>query len=520
MLIVEDDELIGSSLERALQASGYRADWVRDGGSALSLTRSAPADLVLLDLGLPDTEGLDLVRALVTMEPTLPVIMLTARAEEGDMVAGLHAGAVDYVTKPFRLAELLARVHAQLRTAQRRDSDTRTVSVQDLRLDLAARRVWVGGQEVTLRPKEFDLLACLSRAAGEAVTRETLISEVWDEHWFGSTKTLDTHIAARHAPPGLVGPWQPPPGDGDHRYAIYDPAGLRVAGDGPPAADAVVREALTGTVAAGTVGSEVVAAVPLGSGSAVTGAVRVDEPLGESIARTASALAWLSGLALAAVAASAVAGWLLLRRLLRPVTALRAAAERLRGGDFATAVPVTGLPEFDDVGRALTAGGRRIGELVERERGFSADASHQLRTPLAAVIVAMETELLSPRPDREAVLREGLQALTRMQAIVVDLLDLARDRPRGDVAVSPGELLDGARRTWSPCYDAAGRALRISVEQTPAVRLPAAVVSSILDVLLDNALAHGSGTVTARSGPTPGGVAIGVTEPEPTLAET
>lgn len=196
VLIVEDDDLIGSSLARALHASGYRAELVRNGSDALSRTRSDPPDLVLLDLGLPDTEGLDLVRALVTVMPTLPVIIVTARVEEADLVAGLHAGAADYVTKPFRLAELLARVHAQLRTAQRRDSDARTVTVADLHVDLAARRVWVGGEEVALRPKEFDLLACLSRAAGEAVPRETLISEVWDEHWFGSTKTLDVHIAS------------------------------------------------------------------------------------------------------------------------------------------------------------------------------------------------------------------------------------------------------------------------------------------------------------------------------------
>lgn len=197
MLVVEDEQLIGSSLQRALHASGYDADWLTDGQAALAQVRSGGADLVLLDLGLPDGDGVAVARAMLTARPELPIIMLTARTEECDVVTGLHAGAVDYVTKPFRLAELLARIAVHLRTATAAATVPRLLTVGDLRLDLAARRVWVGGAPVELRVKEFDLLAALAAAAGTVLTRERLLTQVWDELFHGSSKTLDVHVAAR-----------------------------------------------------------------------------------------------------------------------------------------------------------------------------------------------------------------------------------------------------------------------------------------------------------------------------------
>ena len=150
-------------------------------------------DLVLLDIGLPDIDGLDVCRQIRDRDQTIEVVMLTARDEELDVVVGLDAGAIDYITKPFKLAELLARIRAQLRRVVPQQS---TATVADLVLDGAARRLWIAGTEVDLRAKEFDLLARLVADAGRAVSRETLMSDVWDEHWFGSTKTLDFHIAA------------------------------------------------------------------------------------------------------------------------------------------------------------------------------------------------------------------------------------------------------------------------------------------------------------------------------------
>ena len=194
ILIVEDDERIGSTLVRALQGSGYAAAWARNGRDGLDDVDAARPDLVLLDLGLPDIDGLDVCRQIHRLDPSIEIMMLTARDEELDIVIGLDAGAIDYVTKPFKLAELLARIRAQFRR-----NDTQPLSRStfgDLTVDLRARRVWTAGTEVTLRAKEFDLLVRLLADVGNVVTRETLMEDVWDEHWYGSTKTLDFHISA------------------------------------------------------------------------------------------------------------------------------------------------------------------------------------------------------------------------------------------------------------------------------------------------------------------------------------
>ena len=195
ILIVEDDERIGSTLLRALEGNGYAAGWERTGRGATTGAAQLRPDLVLLDLGLPDLDGLDVCRQIHRADPTIDIIMLTARDEELDVVVGLDAGAIDYITKPFKLAELMARIRAQLRRTEPRSSSLRSTA-GDLVIDSGARRAWLAGEELTLRAKEFDLLARLLADAGSAVTRETLMADVWDENWFGSTKTLDFHIAA------------------------------------------------------------------------------------------------------------------------------------------------------------------------------------------------------------------------------------------------------------------------------------------------------------------------------------
>jgi len=196
LLVVEDDAALGTNLVRALANAGYDCERVESAAAARAVTTRP--DLTLLDLGLPDADGLDLLRELLVRWPACPVIVLTARAEEMDIVIGLDAGAVDYVPKPFRLAELQARIRAQLRAA-----DAEPVPSQDERLvdgalvvDPGSRRVWLEEAEVRLRAKEFDLLVALLSNRGKVVSREDLMSDVWDEHWFGSTKTLDVHIAA------------------------------------------------------------------------------------------------------------------------------------------------------------------------------------------------------------------------------------------------------------------------------------------------------------------------------------
>ena len=194
ILIIEDDERIGSTLLRALNSSGYAARWERTGENGVSAAREQSPDLVLLDLGLPDGDGLDVCRRLHRSNAALDIVMLTARDEEIDVVVGLDAGAVDYITKPFKLAELLARIRAQLRRREPRSAAPAVVG--DLTIDVQARRVWIHEEELELRAKEYDLLARLLVDAGSVVSRETLMTDVWDENWFGSTKTLDFHIAA------------------------------------------------------------------------------------------------------------------------------------------------------------------------------------------------------------------------------------------------------------------------------------------------------------------------------------
>ena len=193
ILVIEDDLGIASNLVAALEAHGYATQLAHDGRSALALAAENRPDLVLLDLGLPDVDGVDVCRSMTEQHPGIRIVVLTARDEEIDVVIGLDAGAADYVTKPFRLAELLARVRAQVRRQQ--DAPT-VLTVGTITVDRAARRVWVGDDEVSLRNLEMGLLVTLANHAGSVVTREQLMAEVWDEHWFGSTKRLDVHMAA------------------------------------------------------------------------------------------------------------------------------------------------------------------------------------------------------------------------------------------------------------------------------------------------------------------------------------
>ncbi len=197
LLLVEDDAEIGALLTTALRANGHDVSWQRTGGSALAHASEGGIDLVLLDLGLPDMDGVEVCRELRALLSGSVLVMLTARTDEMDVVVGLEAGADDYLTKPFGRTELLARVRAHLRRATPLSATgERSYSDGALSLDFQARRCVVDGVVVELRPKEFDLLARLARTPGEAVSRQALMVEVWDEHWYGSTKTLDVHVSA------------------------------------------------------------------------------------------------------------------------------------------------------------------------------------------------------------------------------------------------------------------------------------------------------------------------------------
>jgi DNA-binding response OmpR family regulator len=197
LLLIEDDADIGDQLAGALAAQGHHVGWARTGHAALEhIGKVGRVDLVLLDVGLPDIDGTALCRQLRASLCDTVIVMLTARTDEIDVVLGLDAGADDYLTKPFRLTELLARVRAHLRRGLATPASQPPTTVGPLRLDPSGRRATVEGRELPLRPKEFDLLVALAGHAGEALTRERLMAEVWDENWSGSTKTLDMHVLA------------------------------------------------------------------------------------------------------------------------------------------------------------------------------------------------------------------------------------------------------------------------------------------------------------------------------------
>lgn len=191
VLLAEDDPAIAEPLARALRREGYEVEVCADGRAALQGGKNDP-DLVVLDLGLPYIDGLEVCRRMRGEGKTFPVLILTARADEVDTVVGLDAGADDYVTKPFRLAELLARVRAMLR---RSPAEGDAESRESVRLDTEARRAFFEGEELQLTAKEFDLLRVLIREQGKVVTREQLMREIWETAWFGSTKTLDMHMS-------------------------------------------------------------------------------------------------------------------------------------------------------------------------------------------------------------------------------------------------------------------------------------------------------------------------------------
>lgn len=187
ILLVEDDKTISEPLGAALEREGYEVVVVRNG--EVALRSLGGVDLMLLDLGLPDVDGVDLCRNVRARDSSLPIVILTARAAELDAVVGLDAGADDYVTKPFRLAELVARIRSVLR----RSSGT---TYGDVRVDEKARRAWMHDRELELTPKEFDLLSLLLHERGNAVRRDRIMRDVWQGEWFGSTKTLDVHISS------------------------------------------------------------------------------------------------------------------------------------------------------------------------------------------------------------------------------------------------------------------------------------------------------------------------------------
>jgi len=198
VLVVEDEEDIAFPLVRTLEREGYDVAWVQSGESALERMQAESSDVVILDLGLPDMDGLEVCKRARAAGYEGAIMIVTARAGELDRVVGLDYGADDYLAKPFGLAELQARVRALLRrthAAAGGAEDTAPEPAENaLRIDVAARRVYVGSDEVALTGKEFEVLNILAANRDKVVSRGRLMADVWDENWYGSTKTLDVTI--------------------------------------------------------------------------------------------------------------------------------------------------------------------------------------------------------------------------------------------------------------------------------------------------------------------------------------
>ncbi len=196
ILVVEDEPALAESMQYALEVEGYEVHVATTGREGVDQARSLSPSLVLLDVMLPESSGLDVCRQ-IRSSSDVPIIMVSARDAEADMVAGLELGADDYVTKPFSMRELVARARAQIRRSARSGSLSEANEVLrggTIELDLDAHEARVDGRAVALRPKEFDLLESLMRRRNRLASRDILIDEVWGPSYFGDTKTLDVHI--------------------------------------------------------------------------------------------------------------------------------------------------------------------------------------------------------------------------------------------------------------------------------------------------------------------------------------
>ncbi|MGH3625507.1 MAG: ATP-binding protein [Sciscionella sp.] len=302
---------------------------------------------------------------------------------------------------------------------------------------------------------------------------------------------------------------------GQARLGLYSTTGNLLRGSGPRAADSIVRGAGAGALLSGTVGDDLVVAVPVSDAGTVRGIIRAATPRSEVYQRTV--MTWLAMLGLALLAVGAT--WLLARRmaarLARPLEELAGAAARLGDGDFTVRTRSAGIPEIDSVGAALNTTAGRIGETLERERAFSSDASHQLRTPLTGLRLQLEAALENPDREPRAAIASGIAAADRLERTVDDLLALARDTGSTSDTADLDQLLAEVRQDWHGPLAAKARALRIVMHEAPRPSAEGAAVRHILKVLLDNAFIHGGGTVTVTARDAGGALAIDVADEGP-----
>jgi signal transduction histidine kinase len=308
--------------------------------------------------------------------------------------------------------------------------------------------------------------------------------------------------------------------DDDHAVAVYDDDGERLAGAVPGEHSRLLSRALDGKVRARTEGDLLVAAFPVTHSDEVVGAVLVATPRATVLWQVGFLWAAMAGLAAAAVAIAWLVGRRQARRLARPLEDLEESARRLGDGDFSVRSHRGGIQEIDAVGAALDATAMRLDDLLARERAFSADASHQLRTPLAGMRLRLEAALERPDADPRPAITATLVDADRLEAIIDELLTLARAERRGPAGrVDPLDLdtlIGELSPEWGARLALHGRDLEVRVDpDAPDARASGAAVRQVLGVLVDNAVTHGRGTVTVAVREAPGAVAVDVADEGP-----
>ncbi len=314
-------------------------------------------------------------------------------------------------------------------------------------------------------------------------------------------------------------PVELPSPDSDTLLGLYAPDGRRLQGAGPDPGGLEVTRAANGRVAERTRGALVVAA-PLTSEEHVFAVVRAELPASAVNSRVQRALLLMGALGLLVVGAAALIGRILARRIAKPVADLAAASARLGHGDFTVRIPRSGIAELDIAADSLDTTAARLGRLVERERAFSTDASHQLRTPLTGLRLHLENALANPSLDAATAMTVALGEVDRLERTIDDLIRLARDTHSGGGDTNVQDVFDDVERAWHGGLAATGRPLRVEVgSDAETAHASPSAVRQILDALIANAVAHGRGTVQLRAHSVAGGVAIDVSDEGPGVHE-
>ncbi len=301
--------------------------------------------------------------------------------------------------------------------------------------------------------------------------------------------------------------------EGGRTGALYGRDGRLVTGIGPARADAVVRAALRGDVRDAKAPGVLIVATPITRGEQVVGALRISTPSSVVTDRTASAVLTMIAIGAAAIGLSGIVAWWQSRRLATPVGRLARDATRLGDGDFTLTTQRSGVPEIDAVAVALDHTASRLEQLLARERTFSEDASHQLRTPVAGLRVTLEAAMLEPDPEIESVLTAAIGEVTRLERTIDDLLALRREPPMTQQPLDVGRVLTEIDDDWRGRLAESGRPLRVTFDTgLPNAAISGRALRQILDVLIDNAWKHGSGVISIEGRTAGSGVAVRVSD--------